>query len=186
MASLIQVQLINDAFGDPGVYAEFMFERRAFLFDIGDVHCLAPRKLLKVSDVFVSHAHADHFSGFDRLLRILLGRDKTVTLYGPAGLIERVSHKLGGYTWNLLGNYSSELAFDVIELHADGRRRGARFSTGVAFQRRNIEAPSLPPSALIEDRRLRVHAAILDHQIPCLAFALEEKAHVNVWTGWMH
>ncbi|MDP4201042.1 MAG: ribonuclease Z, partial [Bacteroidota bacterium] len=92
MTSLLHPQLVNDVFGDPGVYAEFMFERRAFLFDLGDVRCLAPRKLMKVSDVFISHTHADHFSGFDQLLRLFLGREKTVTLHGPAGLIDRVGH----------------------------------------------------------------------------------------------
>lgn len=181
MASLIHPRLINDVFGDPGVYADLMFERRAFLFDLGNLNCLAPRQLLKVSDVFISHAHADHFSGFDRLLRLFLGREKKVTLHGPAGIIDRVGHKLGGYTWNLLGNYSSELAFDVTELHADGHRAAARFSTRVDFRRQDVAVPTLPPNVLIEDSRLRVGAAVLDHQIPCLAFALEEKAHVNVW-----
>jgi ribonuclease Z len=48
--------------------------------------------------VFVSHAHMDHFAGFDRLLRVTLGRDKSIALFGPAGFIDRVEHKLAGYT----------------------------------------------------------------------------------------
>src|SRR4029077_12724369 len=38
--------------------------------------------------------HIDHFVGFDLLLRLLIGREKTVHLYGPAGFAERVFHKL--------------------------------------------------------------------------------------------
>ena len=79
-----------------------MFERRALLFDIGDITVLAPRQLLRVSHVFGSHTHMDHFAGFDHLLRLLLGRDKTVALYGPSGFIDRVEHKLKAYTWKSL------------------------------------------------------------------------------------
>jgi ribonuclease Z len=34
---------------------------------------------------------------------------------------------------------------------------------------------------LLDEARFRVRAAFLDHGIPCLGFALEEKARVNVW-----
>jgi hypothetical protein len=33
---------------------------------------LAPRKLLRISDVLVTHRHMDHFAGFDQLLRVIL------------------------------------------------------------------------------------------------------------------
>jgi ribonuclease Z len=46
--------------------------------DLGDLSRLAPRKVLRVSHAFVTHRHMDHFAGFDQLLKILLGRGKTL------------------------------------------------------------------------------------------------------------
>ena len=54
---IVHAQLINRTLGDPGVIVDLQFERRAILFDIGDITVLPTRKLLRVSDVFVSHTH---------------------------------------------------------------------------------------------------------------------------------
>ena len=34
MRSIFDARLVNDPFGDPGVYVDFRFERRALLFDM--------------------------------------------------------------------------------------------------------------------------------------------------------
>ena len=85
MRPLLHPFLVNGRIGDPALYIETLFEKRAILFDLGDISNLSPRKIQHVEQVFVSHAHIDHFIGFDRLLRILVGREKTIRLYGPAG-----------------------------------------------------------------------------------------------------
>ena len=76
MASSFRAFLVNDLFGDPALYVSLPWERRALLFDLGDITALSAGRLLKITDVFVSHAHVDHFVGFDHLLRVLLGRAK--------------------------------------------------------------------------------------------------------------
>jgi hypothetical protein len=55
----------------PATLASDHFRAACLAFDLGDLGRLAPRKLLRVSDVFVTHRHMDHFAGFDRLLRVL-------------------------------------------------------------------------------------------------------------------
>ncbi len=129
MRPIVHCQLRNGPLGDPVMYCEIMFERRALLFDIGDITVLAPRQLLRVSHVFVSHTHMDHFAGFDYLLRLLLGRNKTVALYGPSGFIDRVEHKLKAYTWNVVRSYAGNLVLEVYEIQDNGIVHCARFES---------------------------------------------------------
>ena len=72
MTNVFQPRLLNGIFGDPGIFVRLRWERRALLVDAGDLTGQAPADLLKVTDIFVSHAHIDHFIGFDHLLRIVL------------------------------------------------------------------------------------------------------------------
>lgn len=181
MRPILHPYLVNGPFGDPGLYVEFMFERRALLFDMGDLQALPARKLLRVSHAFVSHTHMDHFMGFDRLLRICVGRNKDLYLYGPVGFIDQVGHKLAAYTWNLVHNYENDFALMVTEVVSPASVHRARFRVRSAF-RREDEAPlTLHDGLLVDEENLRIRTAVLDHLIPCLGFAVEEKRHVNVW-----
>jgi len=173
--------LINDPFDDPGLYVDLVFERRALLFDLGDLGRLAPRKLLRVSDVFVTHRHMDHFAGFDQLLKLLLGREKTVGVYGPASLIDAVEHKLKAYTWNLVEGYEGNLVFRVTEIDSTNNLTSAQFSSRARFERSEGETKQSDRGLLLQEPGLQIRAAILDHGEAVLAFALEERAHINVW-----
>ena len=180
MRPIFTPELVNGPFGDPCLYLDFKFEGRALLFDLGDIAALPPRKILRLTDVFVSHAHMDHFVGFDRLLRVCLGRETAVRLYGPPGFIGRVEHKLSAYSWNLVHNYPNDFTLVVHEL--DGEQlAAARFRCHARFTREPLPHREAPAGLLLDEPGFRVRAAALDHDITCLAFALEEKTHVNVW-----
>lgn len=181
MRPIFSPALINDPFGDPGLYMDFRFERRALLFDLGDLAALPPRKLLRISDVFVSHTHMDHFFGFDRLLRVCLGRETGVRLFGPPGLIAQVEHKLAAYTWNLVENYPADFAVETWEVDPAWHARGARFRCHRRFEREALPGRELPDGVLLDEPAFRVRAAFLDHRTACLGFAVEEKTHINVW-----
>ncbi|MFZ1990012.1 MAG: MBL fold metallo-hydrolase [Alphaproteobacteria bacterium] len=181
MTPLIHPRLVNDPFGDPGLFLEFKFQRQAMLFDLGDLSPLAPRDLLRVSDVFVSHAHMDHFSGFDRLLRICLGRDKRLRLYGPPGFIDKVEHKLAAYDWNLIHKNPSVFTIETFELRPDQTLSIAEFSTNAQFRRSEVGSQQVRDGVLLDESGFQVRAVTLDHGIPSLAFRIDEPFHVNVW-----
>ncbi len=180
MRLLLEPRLVNDVFGDPCLYVDCRDQRRALLFDLGDIGALPPRKLLRLSHVFVSHTHMDHFSGFDQLLRVVLGRKTALTLFGGPAFIDQVEHKLRAYTWNVVQRYEVELAIDVHQIEPDGRRRHARFSSRHGFERETLADPDSAGDVLLDELLLRVRGRFVDHGTPCLAFAVEEKARVKV------
>jgi ribonuclease Z len=182
MRPIFRAELVNRTFGDPGIYIDLKFLRRALLFDIGDVTELSTRKLLRISDVFVSHTHMDHFAGFDHLLRVCLGRDAGVRMYGPPCFIDQLGHKLAAYTWNLVENYAADFVITAHELDETGRVSRAAFRSKRRFGREPLEAVYARDGVLLADEQFRVRARALDHHgIASLAFSFEEGVHINVW-----
>jgi ribonuclease Z len=177
MTRTFETRLVNGGFGDPALFLNFLHERRALLFDLGEINALRPGEILKVTDVFVSHTHIDHFCGFDRMLRVLLNRDKTVRLHGPEGLIANVAGKIAGYTWNLVDDY--RLRLQVQEVGARRARR-VTFSCRDRFRARTRPRESAFTGVVHEEEGFVVTARHLDHAVPCLGFRLQERVHLNV------
>jgi ribonuclease Z len=174
-------RLVNGRFGDPGLFVEMLHRRDALLFDLGDLAALSARDLLRVTHVFVSHAHMDHFVGFDALLRVHVGRDKTIRLVGPAGFAARVSHKLQAYQWDLVDRYEADLVFEVTELAADGGTRCARFRFKRGFAREEAGEGRAIDGVVARGDGFAVTAAVLEHHGPSVGYAVAEPVHVNVW-----
>jgi ribonuclease Z len=180
MRLLFEPRLVNDPFGDPGLYVDFRDEARALLFDLGDIAALPPRKLLRITHVFVSHTHLDHFVGFDQLLRVVLGRKRSITLVGGPGFVDQVEHRLRAYTWNVVHRYEVELVLDVREIAPGGRGARARLSSRTGFAREPGAPFECAGDVLLDETLFRVRGRFVDHEMPCLAFAVEEKARVRV------
>ncbi len=176
---MYSAELINEPFGDPGVYVGCKYRRESLLFDLGDLHRLTPRKLLKVGHIFVSHTHMDHFVGFDRLLRLFLGRDKHLYVFGPAGFLSQLEHKLMSYTWNLVENYTNDFTIVATEVTPE-RMVTKSYECRNAFHSEAIEKNGPFNGTLVETDFFRITTAILDHKIPCLAFCFEERHHFNI------
>jgi len=177
---LLDCTLVAEDFGEPGLFVDFRDDKRALLFDLGDLHDVRPARLLRVSHAFVTHTHMDHFAGFDGLLRVVLGRRARLCFFGGPGFVAQVEHKLAAYTWNVVHRYEVELVIEATEIGVDGRGRRARFSSRHRFAR--SEAVPLEPEAdvLHDEPTFRVRGRFVDHGTPCLAYAIEEKARLRV------
>jgi ribonuclease Z len=179
MKSSLNASLVNDPFGDPGLLVQFLFQKRALLFDLGDISSLSNAELLKVSHVFVSHTHIDHFIGFDRLLRTVFGREKTLTFFGPENFIKNVAGKLAGFTWNLVDRYEESLTIKVVEVREDKLLKGT-FRAIDKFEISEEEEVEFEDGIILDDPMCVVRAAVLEHRVPCLGFSLQENLHVNI------
>ncbi|WP_019176849.1 ribonuclease Z [Methanomassiliicoccus luminyensis] len=68
--------------------------RDVLLFDCGEgtqrQFMLSPVSFMKVSSIFISHFHGDHFLGLPGLIQSMnfSGRDSALDIYGPRGMIE--------------------------------------------------------------------------------------------------
>lgn len=176
MAAAFAPRLLNPPFGDPGLYVELRHQGRALLFDLGRIDRQPAASLLKVTHVFVSHTHMDHFIGFDHLLRVFLARELHLELFGPPGIIANVRGKLAGYTWNLIESYPFTLTVhEVAPDRIDAVHLPAR--TAFAPEPRPVRPFS---GVLVETPQFTVTATHLDHRIPCLGFAVEEQTRLNV------
>ena len=172
-------RLVNGPFDDPGLFIPFLYEKRALLFDLGDIQNLSTRDILKISHVFVTHTHMDHFIGFDRLVRLLLGREKTLNLYGPAGFIKNVEGKLSGYAWNLVANYQNRFVINVSEVDKNTvTTKQYRCKDG--FISKPNRSSNKFNEILHQEPSFTVSAMILDHRIPCLGLKITERFHVNI------
>lgn len=176
MKPSFHTRLLNGPFDDPGLYVRLLREGKALLFDIGFTVNLSPRDILKTSDIFVSHTHVDHFIGFDNILRISLKKNSPLRLYGPEGFIDCIEGKLKSYTWNLIGDYP--LIIEVSEVNEKNIKK-AIFKADNSFKREDLGTVAFS-GVLLKDSFLRVSTAVLDHQIPCLAFSIEEDYHINI------
>lgn len=172
-------RLVNGPLDDPALFVPFRHENRALLFDLGDISALAARDILKITHIFVTHTHMDHFAGFDRVLRLFLGREKDLFLYGPHGFLANLSGKLAGYCWNLVGNYRNRFTLHATELHPD-RALFCRYPCQNGFVA-DDKAREIPfDGVVLNEPALTVRAVHLDHGTPVLAFALDERFHINI------
>ena len=181
MRTTLDPRLVDPSGFEPGLVVDVRDERRALLIDLGpNLAALAPRVLLRVTHAFVTHTHMDHFAGFDHLLALGLGRVRRLVLWGGPGFVEQVEHKLRAYTWNVVHRYEVPMTIEAHALAVDGSRRSARFESARGFERIDAPAEGHAAAALLDEPLFGVRATIVDHEMPVLAFAIDEKAQVRV------
>lgn len=167
---------VNGPFEDPALYISVAREGRALLMDSGDISSLSAGNLMKLTDVFVTHTHMDHFIGFDTILRSVLHRGLPLRVYGPENIIQCVQGKLKGYAWNLIREYPTKI--DVVSVSGNLLTR-AGFYAENGFQRQDGPVSEFD-GILLQEPQLTVRGLQLSHGIPVMAYTVEEEYHLNI------
>jgi ribonuclease Z len=153
--------------GDPLVHVRLRNRKQSLLFDLGDAGRLAARVAHQVNHVFLSHAHIDHIGGLTWLLRSRLGPFGPCKIFGPEETITRIENFIGSITWDRIGD--SGPVFDVFEIRGrtlcqarlrPGRNRGGSNSIPIEDE------------VILKEKNFMVKAAVCDHNIPSVAYAL--------------
>jgi ribonuclease Z len=129
------------------VYVEHVGEH--MLFDCGEgtqrqlrIAGISPAK---VSKIFLTHWHGDHFFGLPGMLENM-GKhkaEKLVHVYGPRGTKKRLKQMMSSF---LLQNKIEVVAHDISK-----------------------------EGVVVDEKHYRVKAVLVKHSVPCLAYRIEEK-----------
>jgi ribonuclease Z len=167
---------VNGPFDDPCLYVRISRESRALLFDAGDISRFDIGNIMKISDIFITHMHIDHFIGFDSVLRAVLRREAPLRIYGPENIINCVEGKLRGYAWNLIRDYPTRI--EVFEIKKESIAH-AGFYAENTFVRIDNPAKRFD-DVILDDPLFRVRALHVTHDVPALAYSMEEEYHINI------
>jgi ribonuclease Z len=156
---------------DPLVLLQLRPSGRSLLLDCGASQHLAKRAVKGIDAVFVSHAHMDHFMGFDTLVRHLHASPGTVDLYGPPGIAAKVAAKLSAYDWNLAEPYWA--TFRVHEI-GEGTLSTSVFPGPEGFRGRFAGEERVECGRIYDNPFVTVSAAVCDHLVPSVVYRVEE------------
>jgi len=166
----------NGVFGDPLLHVRLAHRKRSLVIDFGEGQKLPARIAHQVTDVLITHAHADHITGLLSFIRSRIGNWPVCRIYGPPGIAENVAGLLAGILWDRAEERAP--SFEVSEMHSELIRLFV-----VAAGRRD---PDLREEFAVTDRCLRsdehvdIRALELDHKTPVLAFSIKPAANVRV------
>jgi len=173
----VDVALVNGVFGDALLHLRVRHQRRSLLFDLGNGRRLPARMAHQVTDVFISHAHMDHISGFLWLLRSRIGDYPSCRLFGPPGLAQHIEGFLQGILWDRVEDDAPR--FEVMEFHTD---RLKRFHLQAGYgERQLLDEVEVVDGILLNEPGFRIRGVTLDHHdTPVIAYAFEVDKQINI------
>ncbi len=173
----VDVAMINGVFGDPLLHIRLRHQRRSLLFDLGSGERLSARIAHQVSDVFISHAHLDHISGFVWLLRSRIGEFPACRLYGPPGLARHIAGFIQGVLWDRVTVPGPE--FEVHEY--DGNILRSFLLQATRPEPELLHEQSVTDGILRQESGFTIRAVLLDHcGTEVVAYAFEPDQQINV------
>ena len=168
--------MVNGVFGDPLLKLQLLHQRRNLLFDLGDPGRISARAAHQVTDLFLTHTHADHIGGFLWFLRTRIGVTAPCRIVGPPGIARQIAGLVDGILWDRVEDRAPR--FEVREWRGDQLHlfrvvagEGAAIETG---------QEAITDGVVWREPAFLVRATELDHGTPVLAYAFEPRARLNV------
>ncbi len=121
----------------------------AILFDCGEYTQVRLMKsslsLMKISKIFITHFHGDHFLGLPGLIQTmsLFGRKEPLEIYGPRGAVEIISSLLS------IGYFDLPFEIKVGELWEEGELDFGEYK--IMYMKSNHTVPSISYSVVEKD-----------------------------------
>ena len=168
--------LVNGIFGDPLLHLRLGNRKQSLLFDLGEGGRLPARIAHQVTNVFVSHAHFDHISGFLWLLRSRIGGIPPCRIFGPPGLTDRITGLMQGILWDRIGDLGPR--FEVCELH--GERLLSCILQAGKKGREDLERLQVEDGVILQESDFKVRAMTLEHGTPVIAYGFEHAPALNI------
>lgn len=177
----IQFEILGRPDTDNALYVEVDTGKSVsrLLFDCGE-GCLANKsfgQIQKIDQVFFSHFHMDHISGFDSLFRCVYGREQPIEFWGPANASSILQHRFQGFWWNLVEDQHSQVFVNRVE-SSTLCRFGFRLSQG--FAKSELVEERQVDKVILDSPAFEVRVIELNHNGPCLGYRVNEKARLNV------
>ncbi|RJP59694.1 MAG: hypothetical protein C4541_05565 [Candidatus Auribacter fodinae] len=158
-------------------------KQQSILIDCGNNHTLTVKEFLKISTVLISHAHIDHFIGFDNILRMNLRENKRILVVGPAPMSRILSHRLQGYMWNLI--YDSSFEVEAWDIHPRVIKKYL-FKCREGFSTRHF-IETIPANGTVLDNDYYTCSYIrLKHDITSIGYSIKEKDQYKIDKTKLH
>lgn len=169
--------VVGNLFEDPMVVLRLDHRQRCLFFDLGEVRQVPTRIVHQCSDIFITHAHLDHFGDFPWLLRRMVGSVEPIRLFGPIGITDRVDQMVHAFTWDRIEDRGPR--FLVHELREPGKLHRSLVQAGIDG-REELEPQIIRDDIILDEPRLQVRAVEVDHGCPVLSYAVEEPNKYDV------
>lgn len=145
------------------------------LLDCGEgcLDALSEAEIAALDVVAFSHLHLDHAAGFDAVLRRTYSRPSPpLHIVGPAGTARRIQGRYQGYVWNLL---EARTPGEVLLTDVGTTIRTVRLRASERFELAGLVTERPASVRVWSSDALILRGCLLDHHIPCLAYAVEER-----------
>lgn len=178
----IRHQVLGSPGRDNAVYVEIdsgqSVSRLLFDCGYGCTDQLTTAQLQSLDGLFISHFHMDHVCGFDQVFRFNFGREPDPFLIlGPQDTTRAISHRLQGFTWNLVRENNGSV--EIREMHHDQLNRS------IWPTRNRFENPSSNESipcdgTVFQNSSATVRMIEMDHGCVSAGYRIQEPKRVNV------